>query len=270
MTDLLVPKHSARERIAGFGKGGAGKSTAALQIANAVEGRMFVIDNDYAPSYEVLLDLEFPELLDRGTVEVAHIDPTEFAAVIDQIERWGKVATADDWLSLDSMTPTWQAVQGEYSASVLEKDIAEHFIEARKKQIADKKKVLGAFEGDTDWNVINRMYAQLYVAIAQWPGHVYLAADEKVVGDRDKDVDKDLYDSGFRPDGQKRFVNGHVTRTIVRFARYKQNPTRRIQMVKDRGREKIWDAETDGGMEIPFEDFAWDYLYAIAGWRPQK
>lgn len=273
---VLRPKYQPRESILLFAKGGGGKSTAVLQIASEIEGRLFVVDNDYAPSYDVLLGLEFPELDASGRVTVNHIAPTEFAEVVNQIEFWTKKATPDDWLSVDSMTPTWQAVQKEYSASVYGKDIAELFMEARKKQLKDKVKTMQALEGDTDWNVINRMYADLYGALAEWPGHIIVCADEKVIGEKDtRDAgDKELYDGGFRPEGQKRFVNGMVNRTILHIRKYKNDPHRRLIMIKDRGREKLWRREIPLGY-VPFTDlddggFGYDYLVTVGGWIPTK
>jgi hypothetical protein len=270
---VLRPKFQPRESILLFAKGGAGKSTAVLQIASEVEGQLYAIDNDYAPSYDVLLGLEFPDLADSGRVTVEHIDPEEFTRVVTQIEEWTKIAGRDDWLSVDSMTPTWQSVQGEYSQGVHGKDLAELFMDARKKQIKTNAKVMGALDGDTDWNVINRMYMELYAAIAKWPGHVVLCADEKAIGEKDTrdSGDKDLYSGGFRPEGQKRFVNGHVSRTILRIAKYKNDPKRRLIMIKDRGREKLWDRDTEGW--LPYTDledggFAYDYLAGIGGWAP--
>lgn len=247
-----------RERILVFGVGGTGKSNGALSIARRInpEDRMFVLDNDL--SYDRLLATDYQDVEQAGNVTVRGCDVTEWDVYTESVREWGSIATPDDWLVVDSMSPTWDAVQGWYTEQVFGDDIASYFLEVRKNMKGGK--ALGAFEGFTDWNVINKVYAKFTAQLNRWPGHLYLTAEQANIGDNDdKDV-KGMFGSyGVKPKGQKRL--GHITSTTLQMSKARVGGWT-LTTIKDRGRREL---EGEG-----IKDFGLDYLMKVAGWKMTK
>lgn len=246
-----------RERILVFGVAGTRKTSAALDIARrCVDAKFWVIDNE-GQSYERLLWTEYADVAERGNFEIENVWIDEWEPYVPTIDKWRKVAGRDDWLVVDSMSRTWPAVQSWYYDKVFGSDRADHLLELRAsaKDASQYKKNLAI---DNAWDVINPQYQRLYRAIMQWPGHVYLVADQKDF-DKDnatKEQDANYGTIGVIPAGQKLMPN--IPQTVL-WAGKTRGGTFTMTTVKDRGRESMSKAE--------IADFAAEYLVGVAGWK---
>lgn len=251
------PKLRSRERTLVYGPAGSGKSQACYDAAKLVNGRVWVIDNDY--SWERMMEVD-PDggSIDMQLDEVYHDDwPGLMRATEDAV----KEASREDMLVVDSMTPTWQAVQEHFTDEVFGQDIDAYFLEVRKQQGGGKN--LEAFDGWKDWQVINRMYSRLYRNIARFPGHVMLTAEmDALSGGEESDVKGLFGPYRTKPRGQKRLA--HTVNTVVMVTKSRAQEFN-MTVVKDRGREK-----QEAIVNEEFADFGKDFLIGVAGWTPVK
>jgi len=245
------PPTPRRERILLFGPGGVGKSEAVLRIGARVRpNRIFVLDTDFA--YDALLTD------DDDNMRVTPVDPSDWEGLLTAIEEIRKQVTADDWLVIDGITPSWEAVQSWYTEQVFGKSIDAYFLEVRKRTVDSKN--LAAFEGFTDWNVVNKTYALLIKSILSWPSHLILTAEAAPLGDAEGADNRATFGPlRLKPRGQKRL--GHITHTVLYLSKTRAGEYQ-MSTVKDRRREELEFA--------PVRDFGRDYLWKIAGWRPAE
>lgn len=269
------PTIKPREFILTLGVGGTGKSKALLDIARKCKDSIFYVwDNDY--SYERLLATQYSDIAEREDVEVPDEglgiatgnvvimdgDLDEWTGLLEWLKLVKEHARFDDWVAVDSMTPTWQAVQGWFSEQVFGSDIADYFLEVRMKKAEskDKKKALGALDGWMDWPVINKQYAKLYSALLNIRCHKYVTAEQDKIGDDDDAEVKKLFGVySVKPRGQKAL--GHRPMTVLILSKSRAGEYA-VTTVKDRGRMEMEDEEIG--------DFAIDYLKTVAGWKMTK
>ena len=248
----------SRERILVFGVGGTGKSKGLLDIARKVtDGKFYIMDNDL--SYERMLYTEYTDVAERGNFRLELFEQTDWSDYVPTIREWSQEATQNDWLSLDSVTPTWDAVQGWYTDALYGKDKADYMIKVRQETKNDRE-YNKAMRDSMNFSVINAEYFKLYAALARWPGHVYLTAEQATISeDDDKEVQGTFGPVGYKPKGQKGL--GHRTSTVLWLTRNRLGEWQ-MTSVKDRGR-KLQE-------KAPHQDFAADYLQTVAGWRMKK
>lgn len=258
MPVTLKPPIDPRERIITFGLAGTGKSNAILTVARKCpDVTFYVADNDM--SYDRLLATEFTDVKNVDVRDIDQEDWKEHLEVIGGIQREMK---RDDWLVIDSTTPTWQAVQGWFTETLFDKGIDEYFIEVRKMKASGKEggkdKTLGAFEGFMDWPVINKQYAKFHRLIMRCPGHLYCTAELANVSQKDDDKQTiNTYGAyGVKPAGQKRIP--HLFQTSILFSKNRVGEWF-FTTIKDRGRPEQENA--------PMTDFAKDYMMDVAGWK---
>jgi hypothetical protein len=170
----------------------------------------------------------------------------------------------------------WAQVQDWFTNEVFSASKAEYFLQVRK-ALADDAKSLGAFEGFTDWSVINPEFQEWVNMLLNAQSNVYcVAASDQMRPDQrgGKAVEtreaKDMFQSvGWKPIGQKTFA--HTFRTLLFFNKQRTPPTAEqplggtawyFSTVKDRGREP-------GVVEKQWSDFAIQYLIELAGWQVQ-
>lgn len=250
----IRPAIRPRERILNFGSGGTGKSNCALQIIRAIpDAHHYILDLDTTPTYERMFATEYTEVEARGNYTLAMFEPTEWAPLVPQLEKWCGVADADDWLHIDPITPTWDAVRTWYTDEVMGDDIADYLLNKRK-EAKDNKDYNKSIKDDMNYDIINRQYFKLYAVLRRWPGHIYITAEQDGVREDDPKDIKGLF-RGQKPKGQKKLV--HVPATILHTVKTREGWE--INTIKDRGRQ-ILDEED-------VEDFAIDYLVKIAGWK---
>ena len=264
---LRPPANLPPERILLYGREGTGKTNAVLSIARRIpSARFHVIDTDYSPSYERLLATEFSDVGERGNVEVSLVMPDDWAELIDEVARITSRMTPEDWLVIDSMTPTWGAVQEWYVDKVFgASGWDEYLLDVRQKR--EKAKAKGAkvkalepLDGWMDWSVINPTYFRLYKRTLRGnPGHLIYTAEASKLGDNEDRGTRDLYgEIGFKPAGQKKL--GHTTQTVLYLSKGRNGWG--VTTIMDRGRAELDDED--------LENFARDYLQKIAGWKPAK
>lgn len=258
MPVALKPPIDPRERILGFGLAGTGKSHAILCIARRCpDVQFYVMDNDMA--YARLLATEFTDL---SNVDVREVDSDDWEMTLETVGQIHREMKRDDWCVLDSTTPTWQAVQGWFTEQVFDEGIEDYFLEVRKMKTSKKEKgkdvTLGAFEGFMDWPVINKQFAKMHRLIMRTPGHLYCTAELANVSNKDDDKQTlQVYGTyGVKPAGQKRMP--HLFQTTLLFTKNRVGEYF-LTTIKDRGRPE------QENMEM--EDFAKDYLMAVAGWK---
>lgn len=264
----LVSPHKAPERILVQGTYGTGKTYNWFTIANDTpdDVKFYVIDTDQTVLPYVESD-EFGHLADRIEVE----EPWEWPDYIEFLKRAGKEAKtrarkhwtkgrrSDDWLIIDMASEAWDAVQTYYSDQVFGEDIGDFWLEYRKQAEAGESGSMSAFDGNTDWQAIKKLYKQFKKHVTRFPGHVYLATGEKKYAEHlENEATKRDFGGkqakGFKPEGEKTL--GHMTRTVLRAHNY------RYTTIKDRQREP------QQGRKV--ESFAKDYLMRVAGWKPAK
>lgn len=263
---IQPPAHLPPERILLLGKEGTGKTRAVLSIARRCPDAHFhVIDTDYSASYDRMLGTEFADVGERGNVTTRVTGPWDWPAILDAAKEVQKECRPGDWVVVDSMTPTWNAVQEHFTNEVHGSDYEGYLLDVRKKREAAAKaggrkgSSLEAFDGWMDWSVINQMYFRLYKHILQIPGHLLLTAEGQAIGDTDGRAVKDTYQvHGQRPAGQKKL--GFLTNTVL-ITKKGRKGEYTLSTVKDRGRDDVEDAELN--------DFAKDYLQGVAGWKPR-
>lgn len=284
----LVPAGRARERVLVYGMAGVGKSLGALDIARNVSGTVWVVDNDNAWD-RMLEDAEWAGAMvreewgfsksargrwelesddrytdPRGNIVLIHASGWEqntaaIAYVVEEADR-------DDWLVIDSATSLWGDVQDWYSEQVFNEGIADYFLRVRiQNQKAAAEKDTRAFEGFTDWPVVNAQYKKhVGEHMVNPPCHLYITCEQDALmreqGNMREDREtKGLFgEVGFKPKGQKR--TGHNVQTVVWLSRAGEKY--RATTVKDRGGREYLDAE-----EIADEGFAEWYLARVGGWK---
>lgn len=215
------------------------------------------MDNDL--SYERLLWTSYTDVAERGNVVVMNFDTTEWAAYIPQIQAWRAIATKDDWLVVDSSTPTWSAVASWYADEMWGKDRAAHMLKLKKEARSDKEfnKTLSE---SMNYTIINAEYFKLYAQLARWPGHVYMTAEQDTIREEDDKSTRDTFGPiGYKPKGQKSI--GHRVSTVLWVNRDRSGQWL-MSTMKDRGREYM--------AKVATTDFAADYLQTVAGWKMQK
>jgi len=249
---LNPPDNMPPERIIVFGNPGTGKSTAALSLARVTGGNVFVIDTDYSASYARLLATEFNDLANQVNVQVVSSD--DWVGIITAIRTAVDTATAGDWIILDSISPTWQALQTHYINIRHGNDFLDVFA------LAGKDATRQTTDADMNWQAINAEYNKLYRAILSTPAHVLLTAEQDAIGDRDDKKLQQLYGTyGVKPKGQKAL--GHTTHSVL-WLKKNRSGEYVFTTVKDRGRDDVED--------MSITDFGKDYLMKIGGWRPAK
>lgn len=256
-----------RERILSFGMEGTGKSNAILNVARyCPDNHFWVFDNDN--SYERLLATDYTDVEEVGNVHV--FDPAldgdpddewKTLTAWTQAKRQGEDITSDDdWVVIDSTTPSWDDVQTWYVDELWNKDIAQFFMESRKEMAkAGDKGSASAFEGFKDWSVINKEYSREFQRhLLRMPCHLYITAERKALSKedlRDPTLQEMYGQIGARPGGQKRI--GHLMQTVL-YCGKKRTGEWVMTTVKDRGR-----VEMD---KTPIEEFAFDYLVERGLW----
>jgi hypothetical protein len=249
------------ERLLFFGVQGTGKSKAVLDIARQCPAATFrVVDTDYSQSFRRALELEYTDL---RNVIYEWVDQEEFEEMADCIATYADETQEGDWCVVDSMTPSWNGVQGYFIEQVHGDDDAGYFLHVRKEieRLNREQKSLGALEGWMDWPVINKMYRRKIIRpLRVCQGHVILTAELSKVSDEDDKEVRNLFGPyGVKPAGQKslgHFPSSVFMLTKPRAERYE------ITTIKDRQRPEF------EGDELT--NFFNDYLKPIAKFKPVK
>lgn len=253
------PDRRAPERILIYGVGGVGKSTAVVDLAANVSGQVYVVDTERA----------FDRMVEgRGELPNLHVHDVRFSAMVEDTTNWEdmlrqvrlivKDMGRDDWLVIDSVTPTWDDVQAWFTEKLWGDNLADYMMAARLQAEEAGKKGGSAFEGFTDWPVINKQYNQLYNLILNAPGHVLLTAETAALVDEDADTTVVFGSHGVKPKGQKRLP--HIPHTVL-LMRRRHGGKWVIDTVKDRNRDALAGVENDG--------FHRTYLGGVAGWKQE-
>lgn len=241
---------NSRERILLLGGPGTGKSFGAYKLAKAMsKGVTYVIDNDFSwgRMFEVEGDINS---------DLTEVYSDDWAYFMDKLEAIVEASTSDDVLIIDSITPTWQAVQDWYAGEIFGKSLDQFFLDARKQMSGNK---VEGFDGWKDWSVINKVYGRMYHLLNRFKGHVILTAEaEPVTAETDPELKK-VY-GRVKHRGQKSLP--HRVNTILQLAKTRQDEYS-FTTVKDRNRMRM--EETPYG-----EDLSIAYLIGVAGWTRES
>lgn len=260
----LHPPNPRRERILGFGVGGAGKSSAWLSIAEWMHktqapGHLHVMDTDNAWEAMRPTDGHLDSLITAYPI----FEFSDFKPAVKDIRGSG---TSDDWYVIDRGDPMWDMAQEGYAQKVYGEDADEFFL---RHEINETNP--GGDYGKS-WVQMRRMYKGAGIDLIQrFPGHVLClcAANELRLEDQGKFADDaeaigKYKGIGMKPAGKKDL--GLLFHTELYFV---ESPSGyRITTTKDR---KPFGDETGrqylkGKPVTP--DFVMAYLIGVAGWRP--
>ena len=255
-----------RERVLAWGDEKVGKSQACIDVVEALtDCHHYVIESDFNPAWNLLLDGSAAERVTREQVW-----PDEWAPYTKLVRAWSKEAGPNDWLYVDSMTPSWPAVRQWYTETVMGKTTSELLMAHAKAVRQGKKKGGNPLEGDTDWGAINAVYNELYMAIARFPGHVMLTSQWKKLGDRDSADEVKEYSGaarGHKPDGQKDLGRWPATSLILTRKGHVHQVSTHGDRTRNGDREKLdkasWEHDETGG-------FFKVYFRGVAGWKMVK
>lgn len=258
---MLHAPDGISERLLAIGHQGAGKSTGWLQIARfslktKSPARFYVVDTDFAIRH--MLVGGYPELMEEngGNVVLREVyDWPQYMAGSKDIMH--KVQPGD-WIVIDMAGPAWSAVQDYFTNEVFHKDMGAYFLEVRK-ALKDGKRNLAAFEGFTDWVVVNALYGSwIQPLLFKSPAHVYTCAQITAINAEKEDKGtKVLFGHfGVKPVGQKSLPYQHHTILIMSKGGQDQYL---LTSVKDRERQLL------EGKQI--NNLVTGYLLPIAGWR---
>lgn len=266
---FLAPPHNPPipERILTFGTMGSGKSQGMAKIACYMPPgiHVHVLDNDGSWP-RILAGDEFRHLTN---VTVHQLDATDFQSHVDIVQSLRPQLSPKDWLVCDLITPTWEAVQSWYTDTVFHQSIDEYFLAVRAQMKTTKQggddKTLGAFEGFTDWPIVNKVYQRRWMRpLTSVPCHVYCIAEADKVSEGGRGMTGDSKDTkalfgpyGAKPKGQK--VTGHRFATVLLMKKERVGGWT-MTTVKDIGRATV--------ENLPVTNFAVDYLLKIAKWKP--
>lgn len=249
----IRPTIKPRERILAYGAGGSGKSQIGVSLIQAIpDAHFYVLDLDVTPSYE--RTLAYADV-DHGNYTIEMPEPTSWPDPLEQVREWRAEATEDDWLIIDSFTPTWEGVREWYVNQMTKsEDLAEFLADVRRNTKTGKEYARAIMDA-MNYDVINKEYNRLYTELRRWPGHVLLTCEQDAVRDDDARDVKALFHVGQKPKGQKKLI--YVPATIIHMQRRRDGWT--YTSIKDRGRATFEDE--------PIEDFARDYLIGVARWK---
>lgn len=250
----MQSKHGLTELILVMGAPGAGKSTAWLSIAELHQkmgspSRFHVLDSDQA----------MPRMLAEGYRQLTNVTTYPVFTWDEYVKALAtalKGITPRDWLVVDMLDPSWDAVQSYYIEQIFHEDPGQFFLEARK---AIKGKSLQALDGWQDWTVINRLYkGWINQLIFQSRCHVFATA--KVAAIDAKTADKETLQVfgpyGVKPKGQKDAA--YLFHTVLLLAQGAQGGKWVGNTIKDRTRPR-WEGQT-------ITNFGVQYLVQVAGW----
>lgn len=208
----------SKEKILVFGKGGASKSHQFLNIVmhmlalNEMLGtdyRAYVCDSDADNYYRMIETQARFKILEAEIGNHLHVFPVwtypQWAASLETIM---KSLREGDWVGIDRADMLWEATQDYYVEQVHGMKAGDYFLMKRREleKARPDAKQLVVLEGDKDWQVINRMYRQLWGPLVA-PGSIhnlYAAVASSDLEKRDEAEIKEKYQRfGQRPSGQK-------------------------------------------------------------------
>lgn len=257
MPVVLESPWGFRERVILFGAGGSGKTNAILKILERTTGKFWILDNDISAAYGRALETDFAHVpMER--FEIIELDGgwNEFVEKLNYVLEHAD--PKNDWIVVDSATPTWDDAQSWFTETTMDMTYAEYVakVRAETSNVSDFSKVLAA---DGRWTIINKEYFEkFYGALKRWKGHFILTAEVTALGKDADETERELFGHlGVFPKGQKRLhYIGHTTILLSKRAKGAYTAT----TIKDRNREEMEYFEYG-------DDFAIGYLKNIAGWK---
>jgi len=268
------------ERILVYGYPGSGKSYQFLKIADFMlkfnpKAKCYIFDTDDAYTRMLFSD-RFSHLpaadsdlgMEIGSSGNCYVYPVfEWPEWEEKLERIYKKVKPGDWVCVDRADVLWEAIQEYYVEQVFGAKMGDYFLRARMEmqQLVEKggkeKKNLVVLEGDKDWQVINRLYKQLWTKMIApgFPAHLYVATVAKEIQKRDEQIIKDTYGwIGAQPGGQKHLA--YQVHTVLYLSNHKDEWF--VTTIDDRERE-YFDREE-------LHSLPTQYLVKIGKWRRSK
>lgn len=258
----ITSPHRFPERILIFGEGGSGKTSAILNMARYMPYAQFwVHDTDVSFAYDRGLALEYQDVDERGNVHVLMSSDWD-----EYVENANKIkADADpsvDVLVTDNVTFPWQWVQNQHIQAQYGVDVDQFQADLKRQFKDDNQGYAKALSEAMQWPIINKKFdAGVYQRYHKWRGHAFMIAMAKTLrGEKDEDLQAQFKVHGAMPSGQKN--TSYVMRTNILMAQGTTKNTWRYSTTKDQGHPKQ--------EKQPMEEFAMDYLVAVAGWQVEK
>lgn len=279
MPVTIRPPRPLRERILGYGGPKCGKSRGLVSVMARVPDQAFhIIDND--ASYErMIYSDEFADKLEHRVGAEEHgihlydVDEGDWLAHMVLVDEVAPLLLKNDWFGIDLMTPTWSvAILNWYDHLIFGVDDHSGYAMQMRKALEDQRtrardanakenRTQPLYDDFRDWGTINPEYRKLYSKIKKInaTAHVYLTAEEQLIGNNDKAEVKELFGHlNYKARGQN--AMGHLTHTVIRFHTTRDGYV--LSTAGDRQRELL--------EEEPYEDFARTYLMGTAGWKVKK
>jgi hypothetical protein len=159
---------------------------------------------------------------------------------------------------VDSISPTWQAVQDYITLQITGSSKAEYLtnLRAGSKDVSEMNRQL---VDQVPWSIVNQEYAEkVWIPLRNWPGHWIITAEAKKLSSKDAEMVDWYQHLGVMPEGQKKI--SYVSATTLLMKKGARGDYQ-YTTVKDRNRA---DQEN---CPIGEHGFAMDYLRDVAGWQ---
>jgi len=261
MARAFVPSKPRKESLLMFAGEKVGKTTALLEIATRIDGRVFMMDSD--DTFDASVG-DFPELeqhLDRFTI----YRPDDW----EDYRRYGNEAVIKaqegDWISVDRVDPGRQHVTDHFIEQIYGQNAASWVVETLRDKRDEGKK--GSINTEIPWSNINSAwYSWVNYLHRKSKAHIFWACNAKKLIKEGMFADDsrliDLYSEvGHKPGGGNDL--GYIPHTIL-YMNKGPDGTRYLTTIGDRGRKNSFlNAEEMGS-------FFNTYMIPVAGWRPKK
>lgn len=261
---MLHRELRARERILIMGPFGAGKSRSWCTMASWFRrtkspAKVYVVDTDHAA--DRLSEDYGPEFWDN----VVARDVWDYNECKAALEAFHKLKpTRDDVLVVDLIDILWSWTQDHYINEAFGVNASTFFVDFKRDSDKEGNAISAEAGYGANWQIINKLYADVMTLIQRWPGHVIACTKADTVqapkaGSGAGGDSKEILDAygkvGVKPAGQKAL--GFQFFTVMLLNPF-GNGKWKWQTVKDVSR---------GPQNGDMKDFVMDYLVPVAGWE---
>jgi hypothetical protein len=205
----------------------------------------------------------------HGQVDVAMVE--DWTELCEALDRAFTKSARDDWVVIDSISDVLDFGLDHYNQLIRGQDTTEYLANwAKRANDPTKLKATGQqgalIEGGV-WDFFGPALRSRIIRRIKNPGrHLYVTAQAQAAGANPKEdaQTKIMYGGiGWKPRGQRDV--GFNAATVV-YLEKDRAAKGKYSVAKNWGRERT----TGPLMDVPYENFATDFLFKKCGWRPER